>query len=226
MFKTVISGLAVASALGFAASPATAATTILTFAGDICGTGAQACTGSNFVSQSYGDGTGVNVSYRGANPNTNSTTSSSLWIWNGGYGDLTTVAYAGSGSNAEILINALSGYEIRFLRFDAGCYLNRASCQSIGYQLTELGGGSTFGTVTPPANGHSTAVFQTGYSTTGYRLRFGPDAYNGGISNIAFDVRAIGAAVPEPSAWALLILGFGLAGGAMRRRTRTKLAFG
>lgn len=31
----------------------------------------------------------------------------------------------------------------------------------------------------------------------------------------------LAAAVPEPSAWALLILGFGLTGGAMRRRTRS-----
>lgn len=31
-----------------------------------------------------------------------------------------------------------------------------------------------------------------------------------------------GAAVPEPSAWALMILGFGAAGAAMRRRTRTR----
>ncbi len=32
-------------------------------------------------------------------------------------------------------------------------------------------------------------------------------------------------AVPEPATWALLILGFGLVGGAMRRRTSVKLAF-
>lgn len=32
-------------------------------------------------------------------------------------------------------------------------------------------------------------------------------------------------AVPEPSAWALLILGFGLTGAAMRRRTKTSVSF-
>lgn len=32
-------------------------------------------------------------------------------------------------------------------------------------------------------------------------------------------------AVPEPSTWALLILGFGLVGGSMRRRATAKLAF-
>lgn len=45
------------------------------------------------------------------------------------------------------------------------------------------------------------------------------------IDNISYQ---IGAAVPEPSAWALMILGFGLVGGAMRgsRRQRTSLTFG
>lgn len=32
-------------------------------------------------------------------------------------------------------------------------------------------------------------------------------------------------AVPEPSTWAMLILGFGLVGGTMRRRTTSKIAF-
>ena len=35
----------------------------------------------------------------------------------------------------------------------------------------------------------------------------------------------LAAAVPEPSAWALMILGFGLVGGAMRARRRTTVAF-
>ena len=35
----------------------------------------------------------------------------------------------------------------------------------------------------------------------------------------------IGGAVPEPSAWALLILGFGAVGAGMRRRTRTSFSF-
>ena len=35
----------------------------------------------------------------------------------------------------------------------------------------------------------------------------------------------LAAVVPEPSAWALLILGFGLVGGAMRQRRKTAIAF-
>ena len=234
MIKSVISGIALASAFGFAASPATAATTVLTFTGAICGTGTQACTGSATVSQNYGDGTGVDVSSRGVNVLTNATAQPGVRTYTGpGYGDLSTIAYV-YGANqtaianqaAEFTFAALAGYELRVLGFDAGCYLNRTQCQAINYSLAEIGnlGAPTLGVATPPSGGHSSITFADGYSSSGYVLRFGPDAFNGGITNVAFDVREIGAAVPEPSAWALLILGFGLVGGTMRR-TRTKLAF-
>lgn len=46
-----------------------------------------------------------------------------------------------------------------------------------------------------------------------------------GIDNIRIlGIEAGAGAVPEPSAWALLILGFGLVGGAMRRRTALAFA--
>jgi len=34
---------------------------------------------------------------------------------------------------------------------------------------------------------------------------------------------AVGASVPEPASWALMIAGFGLAGGALRRRRRAPI---
>ena len=43
-------------------------------------------------------------------------------------------------------------------------------------------------------------------------------------NSFEFDNLGIGA-VPEPTTWALLILGFGVIGGAMRRRARTNVAF-
>ena len=68
----------------------------------------------------------------------------------------------------------------------------------------------------------------------------GPDAYaggrllatgftdrpcSGGTCDANFRYRAIGApAVPEPATWAMMIAGFGLVGGAMRRRS-TKVRF-
>lgn len=47
-----------------------------------------------------------------------------------------------------------------------------------------------------------------------------------GFANVAARFELIAAPVPEPSTWAMLILGFGLVGGAMRsRRTRTSVAY-
>lgn len=51
-----------------------------------------------------------------------------------------------------------------------------------------------------------------------------PDRYLDGfkIKNLQYDVPP---AVPEPATWAMMILGMGMIGGAMRRRTRVRHAF-
>lgn len=226
MKKLTLGGLALAGAIGVTTiAPAQAATTTLTFAGNICGIpGDQACGNGSQIGQNYGDGTGVDVSYRGYNSSNGVTTENFLKHWGAGYGDLQHVAWTGSDPtnfSAEITFTALAGYELTILGFDAACYLDRATCRNFPFSIEEIGGGtSTSGAATPPAGGHDSFAFNLGYSSSGYVLTWGPDAYDGGLSNIAFDVRAIGAgAVPEPSAWALLIIGFGLVGGSMRRRS-------
>lgn len=40
------------------------------------------------------------------------------------------------------------------------------------------------------------------------------------FDNVALDVTQISSAVPEPATWAMMIVGFGLAGGALRNRRR------
>lgn len=226
-----LAGTAFFGALGIAAAtPAAAVTTTLDFSGNICGVaGNQACGNSSQIGQTYGDGTGVDVIYRGFNANTGVTTEAFLKYWGGGYGDLQHVAWTGSDSanfTAEITFSALAGYELTVLGFDAGCYLNRTSCQNFPFSISEVGGGlAASGSATPAEGSHDSFTFNLGYSSSGYILRWGPDAYDGGLTNIAFDVRATGmGGVPEPSAWALLILGFGLVGGAMRRRGSARIA--
>jgi hypothetical protein len=44
-------------------------------------------------------------------------------------------------------------------------------------------------------------------------------------TNYVFRVDAIGGAVPEPATWGLMLAGFGIVGGAMRRRQRTSVSF-
>ena len=44
-------------------------------------------------------------------------------------------------------------------------------------------------------------------------------------NSFEFDDLSFSGAVPEPSTWALFILGFGLVGGAMRKRTRASVIF-
>jgi hypothetical protein len=48
-----------------------------------------------------------------------------------------------------------------------------------------------------------------------------------GSTSNAFEIDDIAVGVPEPSTWAMMILGFGLIGGALRRRTKTtaRIAF-
>lgn len=41
----------------------------------------------------------------------------------------------------------------------------------------------------------------------------------------SFEFDNLAAAVPEPAMWGMMILGFGLVGGALRRRTSTKVSF-
>ena len=43
------------------------------------------------------------------------------------------------------------------------------------------------------------------------------------FGEITFDIRAGGGAVPEPSAWLMAIVGFGVAGGAMRRARQRRV---
>lgn len=231
MTKLALGVITMAAFGAVAAAPASAVTTNLNFSGAICGpAGDQACGDGSQIGQNYGDGTGVDVSYRSYFTANDATHENYLKHWLGNYGDLQSVVWGGAGPTgygSEITFTALAGFELKILGFDAACYLNRASCQTFPFSIREIGGGlAASGSATPAAGGHDTFAFNLGYSSTGYVLRWGPDGYDGGLDNIAFDVRAIGAGgVPEPSAWALLIVGFGLVGGTMRSRSRGSVAF-
>lgn len=109
---------------------------------------------------------------------------------------------------------------------------------------TVVSGASTFATVTATAN---TAAFQIpGTHTLGFRFfneataavnygymtlsSGGPTGFPLTIQGWTFEnsggaitVPTVNGAIPEPTTWAMLILGFGVVGSAMRRRRSTTL---
>jgi PEP-CTERM motif len=61
------------------------------------------------------------------------------------------------------------------------------------------------------------------FDAMGWNLRVNALTYQN--TSTASIYRAYIAAIPEPSTWAMMIFGFGLVGGAMRRRIRTTVTF-
>lgn len=208
------------------ALPSTAYATITTldFAGNICGiNGTSACGNGTRIGQNYGDTAGVDVQHA-AYTIADVLSEPYVKYWNASYGDLVNVAWGGENASnyyAEFTFTALAGHELRLLDFDAGCYVNRTSCRTINYSVrsgaTTVASGTGVLTQYP---GHANIILNTGWTSTGYTLRWGPDSYDVGLDNIRFEWRPITGAVPEPAIWAMMIIGFGLVGNAARRRPR------
>lgn len=119
--------------------------------------------------------------------------------------------------------NSTAGVFSAFQATTAGTYSYTIKLQSIGTDTTDGVGyalfqGSTFGTRSVLAN-YLDAATITGFVTLAAGERFGTivdanNIYYGDTTALTFNI----AAVPEPAQWALVIGGFGMVGGAMRRR--------
>ncbi len=219
-----VAALAAASA----SAPAAAAVTTLTFSEPVCGaSGDQGCSNYAQIGQGYGDSAGADVQYRSITTATGVTYEPFLKYWSG-YGDLPGVVWGGAGQSgytSEIVIAAAAGYEVSLIGFDFATYLDRSA--TVPFAITSLSGAAIYtGTVGTGSPTHAALAINSAYFGDGIRLRWGPDGYDVGLDNIAFDVRvADTAAVPEPASWALMIGGFGLVGGSLRnRRSALRLA--
>jgi hypothetical protein len=129
--------------------------------------------------------------------------------WPNGYGDLADVAYpTNNGYMADITLTPQNGATLILNSFDMAGY-NEADVagQTIeildsgnnvldNYSGTIVGAGPTHESLSPGIT-----------STTPIQIVFGP-SWDDGISNINFDETSA-SPVPEPSAWLLLITGFG-----------------
>jgi hypothetical protein len=212
-----------ALALGLAAMPASALVTTLDFAGNICGAaGDQTCSNYSQIGQNYGDSAVVDVQYRSITTATGMTYEPYLKFWTG-YGDLPGVVWGGAGQTgfaSEILILPAAGYEVSLSGFDFATYLGRSP--SVPFTISSISGTEIFNqTLLTNSPSHNTLTIGSRYFAEGIRLAWGPDGYDVGLDNISFDVRAVSVApVPETSTWALMVLGFGTLGAAMRRSNK------
>lgn len=224
-----------ASALAFAL-PATAAQTVLTFdrGETACTTTAGgptgvACTADRqFIGANYGSSAGLTVSYDAMENNGSNVslrhTSGYFFTSNDGQ------AYAlfPGDELSRITLTPTAGYEVSFVSF-AWDKLTATTSADFFFELRDANNSLLFSA----DNSVLSYTWNSAYSSGPLTFLFG----NGGrgavaVDNIAFDVRQIATgAVPEPATWAMLILGFGVVGGSLRRRsvlqrqTKARLTF-
>ncbi|PZU06109.1 PEPxxWA-CTERM sorting domain-containing protein [Sphingomonas sp.] len=220
--------VSVALSAGFVAAPAPAVVTTLTFSGNICGAaGNEACGNYSQIGANYGDSATVDVQYRSIATSSGATYEPFLKYWSQ-YGDLPGIVWGGNsmtGYASEINILPAAGYEVSLIGFDFATYLNRSA--TVPFAITALDGTSIYsGTQGTSSPTHASLALNSDYFAQGIRLTWGPDGYDVGLDNIAFDVREASAApVPEPATWAMMVGGFGLIGSALRRRKAVTMRF-
>lgn len=76
-------------------------------------------------------------------------------------------------------------------------------------------------------SGYSTSLNMTGYGNVWIigASRAGYNFVDNRVDGFKIGSLSVTAAVPEPATWAMMIVGFGMVGAAMRRRARTSVSF-
>ncbi len=165
-------------------------------------------------------GVSVNSFYNGGGgPNYGVDFLSGDWTVLSGFGETSqpNFAYSQSGSG---YFNVASGFT-GTLSFTYGAFTNFTGTVFDGLNGT----GTALGTVTLFAN-DTNAFSSVSLAFLGTAQSF---MISGGGGQFGFDDVTINAvsAVPEPSIWATMLIGFGFVGGALRyRRRRTSISFG
>lgn len=206
LLKKMWLSLAIAVAGLVLTAPAMAATTISTNPLGTAPSGTVVCDGvTNCAGALSGTFTNFSTSQSGQ--------------WAALPGNSTSQIAVLAGNTAVLTLNQLiSGFSLDWGSIDAYNYID----------VFYAGGMQTFsGALIPPANGNQNLP------ASNQRVSF---AFNGplNVSSIAFrstqnsfefDNVAINSAVPEPSTWAFMLLGFGAIGGMMRLRTNRRISF-
>lgn len=153
-------------------------------------------------------------------------------VWNFKAGDVFTLTYSFSGSQRSV--SPSDGFFVGFDLDDRHVF---------DYEFITSNGRNESGTLFEAGFGQYKPNTPFDFAFTDVTLRFRPrdsgffgiriDGYSGDPADrdddnngIIFDNLRLTQAVPEPASWGMMILGFGAMGLAMRRRVRTRVAFG
>jgi hypothetical protein len=214
-----------ASAL-LAATPAQAATYIITYQGTVYGSYGSSLDGLGFTAVYtltdplpgailYGDGSTYAATYGGSYYSAPSPVSATLTI-NG-----ITRAFSGDEQNYAEQYNDYGGSfdEVRHYSGDIkvinGSYVSNYIQNYISSYSNDFLSSIDY---TSPLS-YTVQAGDTGY---GYFRFYAPDGgyANGYLNSTSVTIAALAGGVPEPATWALMILGFGLVGGVLRRQRR------
>ena len=146
-----------------------------------------------------------------------STAGTGLYVGDFGNGSGNSICATPTGATCDGILNldfsaAVDGLSFIYAGVDS-------SAASISVLLSYLGGSSAAFSFTPIAS-NGTIDLSAQANIIGASISTS-DSAGLNYDNFTFELSG---AVPEPSAWALLILGFGLVGGAMRRRATGSVA--
>ena len=187
--------VALVAASAFLAPTASAA--LLDFSGNICATAGGVCGNGSAIDQSYGDIAGVlDVTWDG---DRSAAGLQPVMHWGTGYESLSHVAYgANGGGGLSILFQALPGFEVSVSAFDIAPYANRVRdslvrVEADGLELLDTGVFSV------PVGSVTSFSFAETWASS-FLIELGPDAWDIGISNIAFETRATQTPIdPDPT---------------------------
>lgn len=181
------------------------------------------------IPATYGDRLDLNIvdiAYATRDSVTGAVIAANLDFWNHNYGDLSNVAFSvQNGAVAEITFVPAEGYGVRLVSFDMAGWpnLDRTNSilrlvdakQTVVYDFAANGPVKIEGNLLGPQ--HSTFAPNLTFDGT-LRLQWGTD-WNVGIDNVKFESVPL-SVIPEPSTWALLMVGGALVWLTWRRRVR------
>lgn len=184
------------------------------------------CTfGGQNVSPTYGSTAQLAITYKNFDSNGFLSQSNLNWTDEGfGQGSAYATGSNGAPEDLEFIFTPASGFEVMLSSVET--WVNSGVTPVLG-TYTLFNGNQLLSTTAFAASAEALAVphtvtsFNDGFVSGALRLHVTPTSSRSiSFDNIRFDVRpmAVVGGVPEPATWGMMLAGFGIVGGAMRRR--------